>query len=358
MHQISYLPILELRPAEMLALEELPNKDKDALLPLFRLRPWAASNQLSNSIERLKKAFGERPCFLEVADEEYIDPDKWRPVHTQLKELRLEDDGYLRWFEFLSHEGHLHFIPALQLGGTLPFFYQQIDRLYSLGRGLLVRLESPTVEALTAIALAISTRSGGGLNVTFVLDYEKQGSDFERLERVIQELIRIIKKDCPNASIALSASSFPGSFTSISSQKIYERILFDRINKELGSGLIYSDRGSTRAERQLGGGGVPAPRIDYPKKDEWLFFRQSIALKTAFEGYQAQASLLMRSPNWDKGLKLWGSQMIERTASGDSQGGISSPNRSTATRINLHLHRQIYYGDDASFFDTDEDWTD
>lgn len=354
----SYLPILELRPAEMLALEELPNKDKDALLPLFMLRPWVASNQLSNSVARLKKAFGERPCFLEIAEEEYIDPEKLRPVHEQLRELRLDDGGYKNWFEFLMEEGNLHFIPVLQLGGPLSVFNQQIDQLYSLGRGLLVRLSSPTAHELMAISSAVAARVGDGLEVTFVLDYEKQGTNFGDLQRVIQGLIDIIKSNCPSASIAISASSFPNGFTTISSQKIYERLLFDRLNKSQDFSLIYSDRGSARAEKQLGGGGVPAPRIDYPKKDEWFFFRQATALRTAFEGYQAQALALMRSPVWDKGLKLWGWQMIERTADGDAEGGISSPNRSTAARINLHLHRQVYYDDDASFFDTDEDWID
>jgi len=166
-----------------------------------------------------------------------------------------------------------------------------------------------------------------------------------------------VRLKCPKAKIAISASSFPNSFTGIDSQEIYERALFDKVAKNFGSHVIFSDRGSARAEKQQGGGGLPAPRIDYPKKNEWFFFRQSVALSSPFDGYQAQALNLMKSKYWDKGLKLWGCQMIERTASGDSQG-ISSPNRSTAVRINLHLHRQIYFADEESFFDTDEEWTD
>lgn len=358
MTDLSYLPILELRPAEMLALEELPNKDKDAVRPVFRLRPWATAHQLSSSVDRLIKAFGKRPCFLEVAEEEYVDPDKLRPVHGQLEELRSPEGGYRNWVSFFEQAAHLHFIPSLQLGGALPLFYQQIERLYALRRGLLVRLESPRRDSLVAISAAVSSRTAGGDGVVFVLDFGKQGSDFGLLELFVVDLIQVIRNSCANAKIAISASSFPGSFTSIVSQKIFERLLFDRLAKNSGTSLIFSDRGSARAEKQLGGGGLPAPRIDYPKKDEWFFFRQSSPLSTAFNGYQAQALALLRNSIWDKGLKLWGRQMIERTAAGDQEAGISSPNRSTAVRINLHLHRQIYYWDEASFFDTDEDWVD
>ena len=352
----SYLPILDLRPAEMLALEELPAKDKDTISPLFRLRPWVGSNHLDKSIGRLKKAFGNRPCFLEVAEKEFVERE--REVHTQLGELRSSADGYQRWVEFLSEPEHAHFIPALQLGGELALFYQQIEKIYAMGRGFLVRLEGPKPETITALCDAIAGRTNLGLGVTFILDFGKQNASFSNMEPYIKSLVSVARAKCPSANIALSASSFPEAFTSIEQQKIYERLLFNNLSKELENPIIYSDRGSTRAEKQHGGGGLPAPRIDYPKKNEWFFFRQSTPSTTAFDGYQTQALNVMRSEIWDKGLKLWGSQMIERTAAGDSQAGISSPNRSTAVRINLHLHRQIHYLDDKSFFDTDEEWTD
>jgi hypothetical protein len=223
---------------------------------------------------------------------------------------------------------------------------------------MLVRLEFPTEQNVTTLCSILSGRTDLGNKVTFVLDYGKQGAGFHALELHIKSLINIIETYCSNASVAISASSFPDGFTSITTQKIYERISFEAISKSVQGPLIYSDRGSARAEKQQGGGGLPAPRIDYPKKNEWFFFRQSLPSGTAFDGYQTQALAALRSSAWDKGLKLWGCQMIERTAGGDSQTGISSPNRSTAVRINLHLHRQMYYSDEASFFATDEEWTD
>jgi hypothetical protein len=60
---------------------------------------------------------------------------------------------------------------------------------------------------------------------------------------------------------------------------------------------------------------------------------------------------------WDAGLRLWGTQMIERTSLGDPDA-ITSPARATATRINIHLHRQLFFDDPDGLYETDEDWSD
>jgi hypothetical protein len=355
MTTFSYYPMLELRPAEMLALQELPNKTKDTLFPIFGLRPWGVSQQLSKSIERLNKAFGSRMCFLEIA-EDYTDPSKVRPVHGQLKDLRSSANGYSNWFNFLSLPEHSHFIPSLQFGGSQNDFTQQIKSLHSLGRGLLVHLDIQGVKTATTIAALVAQGTGGGATTTFLLDYGKQSQTYLAQVASIQLVVETVRQQCPSANVVLSASSFPESFTSITSQRIYERQVYDAVSKKCV--VAYSDRGSTRAEKQLGGGGLPAPRIDYPTKDEWRFFRQSSPLSSAFLGYKAQSTALMGDPVWVSGLKLWGVQMIERTAAGDVKDGISSPNRSTAARINIHLHRQAFYSEESSFLSTDEDWND
>ena len=91
---MKYLPVLEVRPAEMLALRELPEKDKDLLCPLFGLRPWVSSIKLQNSVDKIRDSFGKRLCYLAVGDEELVDPSKRRDVHGELDALRVPDNGY------------------------------------------------------------------------------------------------------------------------------------------------------------------------------------------------------------------------------------------------------------------------
>lgn len=342
----------------MLALQELPEKDKDLLCPLFRLRPWVSSIKLEKSVSRIINSFGKRPCYLQVADPELIDSSKRRDVHDELDALRVAKNGYENWVNFLSQPKHSHFKPVVQTGNAAEFS-SQVMKLAALGRGLLVRVERPQLVLVNALVGNLQPAVGSGAGLVLVLDFAKQGADFPLRDSEIKRLIQSIFVTLPQATVAISASSFPESFTSITKQEIFERTLFEKIKDAHHSSVVFSDRGSARAEKQLGGGGLPAPRIDFAGSREWSFFRDDGALGgTSFQGYQRQAKILRASPLWDPMLKLWACQMIERTAYGDDKGGISSPNRSTAVRINMHIHRQLHFGDQKGFYDTDEDWED
>ena len=108
--EISYIPYLSIRPAEMRALEELPNRTKDAFLPLVNLRPWGAAHHLQKSVERIISAYGERPIAVGVG---YPEPTPTnRPVHNELSELRNSRDGFHNWCEFV--EAVPNFIPSIQ----------------------------------------------------------------------------------------------------------------------------------------------------------------------------------------------------------------------------------------------------
>jgi hypothetical protein len=98
---------------------------------------------------------------------------------------------------------------------------------------------------------------------------------------------------------------------------------------------------------------TPSPRIDYPLPLDWRFYRSEDLM--GFAGYRQQARILTRSSIWNPALRVWGTQMIERTVAGDTSA-ISNPARSTAARINLHLQVQTFYDDPDAAEDTDEDW--
>ncbi len=343
---ISYLPIISLRPAEMRALEELPNRTKDRLLPITHLRPWTTSHQMENGTRRLAQAYGDRPIVVAMGDRE---AGTERPVHGQLEALRHPADGFRAWCSFL--QSNANYIPAIQFSPAVAEEEAQISRLYRLSRGLVVIIERPVFSAIETLTKRVGRRTQDGKNVCFVVDFGFAGKDYLQTAGQADDKIKIIKAYCPAAFIAISASSFPPSFVGVNKQPIFERVLFDGLPDK--DRLIYSDRGSARVERQMGGGGQPAPRVDYPLPDSWRFERSEDA--TDFQGYVEQAVRVMRSGVWNPNLRVWGTQMIERTAAGD-MSAISSPLKATAARINLHLQRQAFYSDPKSAEDTDEDW--
>lgn len=350
--RVPYLPILEVRPAELRSLEELPEKDKDRLLPLFKLRPWVAATKLSAAVQRIKEAYGDRPCFLALGDIEAV--SKRRDVHDELDGLRESHGGYEAWCEYIESDGHEQFMPALVLEDPTQF-ERQAQRLHGLNRGVAILIEEPAFGFLEDFARRAARHTNGGENVVFVLDYGRQNLAMAAKANAFVNTAKAVTTAAPNSVISISASTFPDTFTSITQQEIYERQFFDIASRKLGFPIVYGDRGSARAEHQSGGGGLPAPRIDYPLDNEWRFFRDD--QRFGAPGYQAQAIRLMNDPVWDSRLKVWGTQMIERTALGEDTA-ITSPNRSTAARINIHLHRQLHYGNQTALYDTDEEWTD
>lgn len=337
----------------MKALQELPEQDKDLLLPCFKLRPWAGSHQLSSSLDRIEDAYGSRPFFLDLGDEEPL-PQTPRPVHDQLSELRVSRNGYENWCNYI--EPRRNIMPAIQIEDPAELAHQAA-RLHALGRGILVPIPRPAFPQLDGIAQVVGGVTNGGADVVILLDFGRQGLDLLLQQAFCVGAARTILGHAPNAFISFSASSFPDSFTHIDRQDIYERQLFDGVQlADRALRLIYSDRGSARAERQGGGGGLPAPRIDYSQASRWRFYRSDGGDRT--RGYREQATALMSDAGvWDPALRLWGTQMIERTALGDLDA-ITSPARSTAVRINIHLHQQLFYGQPGRLHDTDEEWSD
>lgn len=346
----SYMPILDLRPAEITALQEMPEKSKDDLCPMFKLRPWATSKLLENSTNRMVEAFGTRSSYLMLCEPEQI--ANRREVHDEIARLRDPRSGFNNWCDFFCATENEHHIPVLQL--TEPAeFDAQAERLWSLGRGAGVVFEEAAMPFAEIIARRTAAMTEQGQNVLFVLDFSRETSAFHLKKNFIKKTGALILAAAPNAKLAISASSFPDGFVELESQEVYERLVFDELQQEFGSTLVYSDRASGRALKQLGGAGPPAPRIDLATATKWHFFREPAGDRAA--AYQRQASKAIESPAWDGRLRIWGTQLIERTALGDT-GAITSPPRAVAARINMHLHQQLYYGDSKGLYDTDEEW--
>ena len=346
--EVGYLPIIGMRPAEMRALEELPSQTKEVLLPLIPLRPWVGSHRLQSVVDRIAQSYGDRPVIVSVGEREV---PKERPVFAELEGLRNPAAGFSNWCSFI--ESNANCIPVAQLGIDPAQEPDQINQLYEFHRGLVLHLERPAFGNLEGIGAVVGSLTDGGQDVCFIIDFGAAGRDHLQVAMAAIAFIQILRSAAPQAHICISASSFPSSFSNLPSQEIYERRLFNEVVGQLGpQRLIYGDRGSARAEQLSGGSGVIPARIDYPRFDDWRFYRSD---DTGFSGYVEQAQALMGSEYWNVDLRVWGTQMIERTARGD-HSAIDTPAKSTAARINLHLQLQSFYGRPDDVEDTEEDW--
>lgn len=363
-----YIPILSISPAEMNAIKELPNKDKDLILPLFPLKGWVASKLLNNTTNKIKDVFGDRPWVADI-DSEYLvnaedeNGDYPREVFNQISALHDSQNGYENWCNYISNINAA--IPTIQID-DLTQLDEQISRLNCLEKGLVVRVSLSAIasgyysQLLHNVAKTVTT------DVMVIFDLEQITSNEVNPAMITNlcSVIRIAHTIIPKAKLVVSASSFPSSFSPYTrgENSIYERILFTKLQNTVTElTLAYSDRGSARAVKNGGGGGVPKPRIDYPLLNDWRFIRRNSGDTTKQEKaklYSEVAREIMASDYWDNDLKLWGTQMIELTGLEDDFG-IDNPGKSTAVRINIHLHNQLHYNSPrSSLIDTDENWED
>lgn len=356
------MPLLNVRPAEVRAVEEMTERSKDELLPYIFLGPWASAHRLDSTLSRIEAAYGERPVVFDVTPAEPEPGVPRREVHGQLAALCDPADGYRNWCEFIERNENA--IPALQIGDPTQI-PAQLEFFRELNRGVVVRFprgafaEDATTVSNIARALAAARIAPG--DACFILDYQRSNRDILNLSAEAIGRMQAIWEAHPGCHLAVSSSSFPDGFER-RSQEIFERLFFNMVAEQLPNRpIIYSDRGSARVERLGGGGGQPLPRVDYAGSVQWSFFRvapdDDSDPSTRPAAYQQAAVQAIESDVWDARLRIWGSQMIERTAAGDPDA-IISPMRCTAVRINMHLHRQLFYNDPEEQYDTDEDWTD
>ncbi|MAU97727.1 MAG: hypothetical protein CMP81_17895 [Fulvimarina sp.] len=356
-----YIPVLSIRPSEVVALAELPDIAKDRMTPLVLIKPWLGTGALSRAVDKIHHGFANRPWYAEL-DPDY-EPDDTSESFDEIAELRDPADGFVKWLSYVETQSKA--IPVIQLRGADPdSLDRQTKRAMDLGRGICVRIPRSSYLPLEPILDVIARNTE---NCDIILDYGQQSSRL--LVNIIPARTDVfaVKRRLPNSSIAISATTFPSSFTNINSQEIFERQFFDQLCAAAGDyTLRFSDRGSARASDRSGGG-VPRPRIDLPSPENWFFFRSDCVREEGeaveefrerrIEAYQDMAAAAVASDAWDEKLNIWGTQLIKITQLGNEYG-ITSPAKATSCRINIHMTVQSLFGEAINGEQLEEDWVD
>ncbi|ANW03800.1 hypothetical protein LMTR13_30315 [Bradyrhizobium icense] len=336
----------------MTAMEELVPADKDSILPYITLRPWLAARHIEPVIAKVEAAVGHRPVIIDLTNERFDQGERRRAVHDVLDELRDPTNGYRNFYDFIGE--HENFVPSLQLNAPAEID-AQVPIVAALGRGVAVRLTEPMFRFSTSIAQRL-VHIEDHSTIHFIVDFERQTAELLARAAGAIGIVEGIRRILPDSFVSVSASTFPANFVNITQQAIFERQFYDEVVRHIRHrNVIYSDRASVRVERQSGGSGAPAPRIDNALPTDWHFFRVGDDDVDRDAAYQMAALRAVRSPGWAN-LGVWGTSEIIKTANGD--GAIISAQRSTAVRINIHLHQQANFGKPPALPDSETDWSD
>jgi hypothetical protein len=347
----SYSPNICVRPAEMRALEELPEHDKDSMFPLFLLSPWANSKKLSSAVERIAKAYGEREYFLGV-DRYYIPKDPTKDVAKEFLDILDPTDGFEKYFDFIQHFEKC--IPVVDVGcPTLHCFLKQIERAELLGRGFLFHIHDRNTPIGDDRFRAISNI--GHNNFAFYID---KGWNFDPLTEELwyRGICQQIFAAKERAAVIVCSASFPRDFTvydGVKEVQIGTRKLSRQIKIQFNNyKIIHGDWASTKP-RSYKIASPPLPRIDFALRDKWIVARS----KEHAWDFQIAAKKLIESDNWIEDLNVWGTFRIKETAAGLPYAIESAP-AASAARINIHLHVQSHYDEPDIVMNTDDPWID
>lgn len=353
----NYVPTLAVRASEMNGLEFLPGATKDRMTPCFLLAPWANSNSLVRTIDRIERAFRGRNYFLDV-DQDYSGTNAESDAQREFAELMDPDDCFANWVRFVG--AHENVWPCIQSAGQSQSDIQtQITRFQELGRPYCMRIVRDRVPGnLDEIINAF--RAGGSADFAIILEggWTRDPLSLAAwFNGLISTSLSAIDADVP---IVLSCTSIPTIFSQFNSDNpisvpFNNRALVDQVARNSNrTRVIYGDWGSTRPRENGGFANRPLPRIDYPTEQAWNIARN----KDSKWDFRDAATAIVSSPAWDGGLGIWGEEMIQQTSINEELG-IDTPQKNVAARVNIHLHRQAFYGepriDPASF---DEDWED
>ena len=217
-----YYPCLAVNPAEMRALEELPEFTKDALFPIIKFSPWANSHEYTASVDRLVRAYGNRSVIADIDDSYSSDRDA-AAVHFH-SELVNSDDREQRWRDFvLEHE---NLIPCARLSsGRLEQHLNHFEECLAMGRGLVLRvnitfsnnsIDSSNVDDV----LNVLRRYAGNYNeIAVFIDCGHVLNLSEHLEEMADLVRSFIEFD--EIHIILCSGSFPQGFTNFSGVELH-----------------------------------------------------------------------------------------------------------------------------------------
>lgn len=353
----SYVPTLAVRASEMNGLEYLPGATKNLMTPCFLLAPWANSNSLDRTVDRIERAFPNRAYFLDI-DRDYALTNLENGPQRDLAQLLLPDDNFANWVAFVGQ--HEYAMPCIQTAGQSEAQiraqigeFQRLGRPYSM-RIVLDRFPSNLHEIINAFSASGAADFAIILEGGWTRDPLTLAAWFAG---IVGGALDVIDASVP---IVLSCTSIPKMFNEFSADnpsivEFTNRILVEQVSRSSNRArVIYGDWGSTRPREPKGFASRPLDRIDYPSIDTWYVARN----KEKGWDFRDAAEVIVNSWFWEGNLGIWGEEMIEQTSI-NKVLGIDTPQKNVAARVNIHLHRQAFFGRPLiGRADFDEDWED
>ena len=327
------------------------------MTPCFLLAPWANSNSLERTITRIQRAFPNRPYFLDF-DQDYQLTNLESEPQRELEKLGETANGFENWIQFV--EEHVNVWPCVQTKQQSRAqiihqirAYQALERPYCLR---IVKEHFPNNIDNIVAALA----SAGTSDFAIILEGGWTRDPLTLAAWFVGILSGSLRQIDAVIPVVLSCTSIPEMFTSFDSREpttvsFENRLLVQQVARTSNRArIIYGDWGSTRPRKNGSFASRPFDRVDYSTENAWIIARNKKDRWT----FREAANAIVKSSQWDGNLGVWGEEMIVNTSI-NQELGIDTPPKNVAVRVNIHLHRQAFFGQPPlDPISMDEDWQD
>lgn len=355
-----YVVTLCIRPAELSGLKELPGTTKDRLTPVVLLAPWLATTPLSRALDKFEESYPARPYFLDV-DTYYCIKEKPNEAKELWARLAAKPADLDAWWRLLANYPNAN--PCLLIAQqSIENVRDQIVWARENNRTFCIRLNVNLEERIDSgipqwlPTLVTELAQEGATDYAVVIEFGLVQDALLAAGDASGYISTIFSEIPPTIPIAISCTSFPTDFTPYDGaveRAFTNRELIAQVRRVTNRPrIVYGDWGTTRP-RSYRHASQPKNRIDYPTDASWVFARdqqESVA-------FQKAAARITGSKYWSGALGIWGEQLIEGTADGQAFAIDSMP-KMYAARINIHLHRQAFYGHLPPPDALDEAWSD
>jgi len=352
-----YFVTIGVRPAELSGLKELPATTKDRLSALLLLAPWLATTPLSRAIEKFEESYPSRPYFIDV-DTYYRTNENGNEAKDLWQRLATKPADVDAWWELLSSFPNAN--PCLLMAEqSLASARQQIAWARENHRAFCLRMNLADTGSgippwMPELVQELAAEGANDYTVVFEFGWVEDALSVAAIASgYTNTFFSIIP---PVVPVIISCTSFPKDFTVYDGTNV-EQFTNRQLIAQVQQGtnhprVVYGDWGSTRP-RSYGHASQPKKRIDYPTDTSWVFARNN-GIEVSFP---VAAQRIVDSGFWSGDLGIWGEQLIEGTAEGQAFAIDTMP-KMYAARINIHLHRQAFYGHLPPPSALDEEWND
>lgn len=355
---IEYVPTLAVRASEMTGLERSFGATKDRMTPCFLLAPWANSKLLSRTISRIERAFPNRSYFLDI-DRDYQSTNDGNGAQQEYAALLDPSNAYSNWIAFVSL--HEHVMPCIQTDGLSEAeIRQQMRAVREMGRTYCFRImiEPLLPPNLDQIIRAINAE--GAADFVIIVEAGWTNDALSLAPRFTGLLRGALAAINPVVPVVCSCTSIPRMFTDFNDNEptpvpFSNRSLIEQVARNSNrERVIYGDWGSTRPREPGGFASRPLDRIDYPAERAWYIARN----RDDEWDFRDAAIAIVGTDVWEGSLGVWGEEMIQNTTV-NAGLGVDTPQKNVAVRVNIHLHRQAFFGQPRiNPLSLDEDWQD